>query len=93
MKKSADEHGGRDVGEHGLIRQWRRCRTETEEVWDDGYGKMGWKNSNGLGKYQHVMTTDIRAYCRSDDLGVRSMMDLYGNLGCIWRLCVSYCNL
>ena len=51
MKTEADNHSGIDVGQQGLIR-WRRiCRTETEEMWDDGDGEMGWKNGDRLGKY------------------------------------------
>ena len=65
----------------------------TEEMWDDEYGEMGWKNRDGLGKYQQGTTTNLRAYCRSDNLGMGPTTDLYGDSGCIWRLFVSYYNL
>ena len=42
----------------------------TEEMWDDGDGEMGWKNSNGLGKYQQGVTTNLRAYRRSGIMGM-----------------------
>ena len=54
---------------------------------------MGWKNCEGLRKYQQGKTTNLRAYCRSDNLGVGATKDLHGDSGCIWRLCISYCNL
>ena len=62
-------------------------------MWDGGDGKMDWKNGDGLGKYQQGTTNNLRAYRRSDNLGVGATTDLHGNLGCIWRLCASYCNL
>ena len=64
-----------------------------EEMWDDGYGEMGWKNGNRIGKYRQGTTTNLRAYLRSNKLGVGTTTDLHGDLGCIWGLCVSYCNL
>ena len=93
MKTAADDHGGRDAVQQVLIRWQRRCGTATEEMWDDGDGEMGSKNDNGLGKYRQGTTTKLRAYRRSYKLGARATTDLHGNLGCIWRLCVSYCNL
>ena len=39
------------------------------------------------------MTTNLRVYCRSNNLGVRATIDLYDDLGYIRILCVSYCNL
>ena len=65
----------------------------TEEMWDDGDGEMGWKNDNGLGKYRQRSATNLRVYCRYDNLGMGVTTDLHANSGCIWRLCVSYCNL
>ena len=50
MKTVADEHGGGDAGQQGWIRRRRRCRTATEEIWDDGDDKMGWKDDDGLGQ-------------------------------------------
>ena len=64
-----------------------------EDMWDDGDGEMGWNNGNRLGKYLQGTATNLRAYHRSDNLDVRLTTDLHGYLGCIWRLCVSYCNL
>ena len=52
--------------------------------------KMGWKKSYVLGQ---GTTTNLRAYCRSDNLCVGVTTDMHGNLGCIWILCISYCNL
>ena len=89
----ADEHGGGDAGQQVLIRRWRRCGTATEDMWDDGYGEMGWNNGNGLGKYLQGTTTNLRAYRHSDNLGVGATMDLHVYSGFIWRLCVLYCNL
>ena len=40
-KTEADEHGGGDAGQHGLIRQKRICGTATEEMRNDGDGEMG----------------------------------------------------
>ena len=54
---------------------------------------MGWKDSDRLGKYQRGMIINLRAYCRSNNLGVGETTDLYGNFGCIWRLYVSYYNI
>ena len=65
----------------------------TEEMWDNRYGEMGWKNGNGMGKYQQGTTTNLRAHRRSDKLGVRVKTELHGDSGCIWRLCISYRNL
>ena len=93
MKTAADENGGGDAGQQGWIRRRRICGTATEDMWDDGYGEMGWKNSDGLGKYQQGTTTNLRAYRRSDTLGVGATEDLHRDSGYIWRLCVSYFNL
>ena len=74
-------------------RQKKRCGTTTEDMWDDGDGKVGWNNGYGLGKYKQGTTTNLRAYCHFDNLGVGDTTDLHRDWGCIWRLCVSYCNL
>ena len=42
---------------------------------------MGGKNGDGMGKYQQGKTTNLRAYRRSDNLGVVEMTDLYGDSG------------
>ena len=68
-------------------------RTAKEEVWEDGDSKMGWKNGDRLVKYQQGTTANLRAYPRSDNLDVGTMTDMHSSLRCIWRLCVSYCNL
>ena len=65
----------------------------TEEMWDNGDGEMGWKNSDRLSKYRQGTTTNLRAYSRSNNLGVGMMTDLHSDSGCIWILSVSYCNL
>ena len=44
----------------------------TDEMWDDGDGKIGWKDGDGLGKYRHGTTTNLRAYRSS---GVMEMAD------------------
>ena len=80
MKTAADNHGGGDVRQQRWIRQQRRCGTETEEMWDDGDGKMDWKDRNGLGKYQQGMTTNKMVYRHSDDLVMVAMTDLHSNL-------------
>ena len=51
MNTAAEKDGDGDTGQQGWIRRCRRCRTATEVMWDDGYGEMGWKDGNGLGKY------------------------------------------
>ena len=93
MKTVADEHGGGDSGQHGWIRQRSRCGTAIDDMWDYGDGKIGCKDGDRLGKYRQGNTANLRAYRRSDNLGVGVTTDLHGDLGCIWRLCVSYCNL
>ena len=93
MKTAADDNGGGYAGQHRWIQRRRRCRTATEEMWDDRDGKMGWKDGDGLGKDQQGTTTNLRAYCRSDDLDVGETTNLHGYLGCIWRLCILYCNI
>ena len=93
MKTAADKHGGVDASQQGWIRRRRRCGTATDEMWDDVDGGMGWKDGDVLGKYQQGTTRSLRAYHRSDNLGVRATTDLHGDLGFIWRRCVSYCNL
>ena len=60
----------------------------TEEMWDNGDGEMGWKDGYGLGKYKQGMTTNLRAYRCSNNLGMGATTDLHGDLGCIWRLCI-----
>ena len=52
MKIAADGHSGGDSGQQVLIGQRRICRTSKEEMWDNGDGKMGWENIDGLGKYK-----------------------------------------
>ena len=93
MKTAADENVGLDEVKQRWIRRQRICGTATEDMWDDGDGEMGWNNGNRLGKYLQGMATNLRAYHRSDNLDVRLTTDLHGYSGCIWRLCVSYCNL
>ena len=93
MKTSAEDHGGGDAGQHVCIQPQRRCRTATEEMWDDGDGEMDWKNGNGLGKHLLGMTTNLRAYRPSNNIGMGATTELHNDSGCIWRLCVSYCNL
>ena len=41
-------------------------------MWDDGDGKMGWKDGNGLGKYIQGTTTKLSAYRCS---GITGMTD------------------
>ena len=92
MKTATEDHGDGDAGQQVWIHRRRICRTATEEMWDDGDEKMGWKDDNRLGKYCQGTTTNMREYRRSDNLGVRATTDLHGDSRCIWRLCVSYFN-
>ena len=39
-------------------------------MWDNGYGEMGWKNGNRLGKHWQRTTTNLRAYRFSVILGM-----------------------
>ena len=93
VETAADENYGVDAGQQEWIRRRRRCGTASDEMWDDRYSEMVWKDSDRLDKYQQGTTTNMRAYRRSDDLGVGETTDLHGDLGCILRLCISYCNL
>ena len=54
---------------------------------------MDWKNGDRLGKYRKGTTTNLREYRCYGTLVVGVTTDLHGNSGCIWRLCVSYCNI
>ena len=69
-----------------------RYGTETGDMWDNRYSEMSWKNGDGMGKYCQGKTTNLKAYCVSYNVGVGATADLQGRSGCIWRLCVSYCN-
>ena len=82
MRENRDGYGGRGD-----------ARTAIKEMWDDRDGEMGWNNGDRLGKYQQGKTTKLRAYRHSNNLGVRATTDLNVDLGRIWRLCVSYCNI
>ena len=62
MKKN----GGQKV----LIWRWISCGTETNEMWDNGDDKMGWKDSDGQEKYRQGTTTNLRAYCHSGITGM-----------------------
>ena len=77
-----DGYGGRgDVG-----RQQKRYGTTKMAKWV-GRTATEWANID------REKTTNLRAYHRSDSLGVGETTELHGDLGCIWRLCVSYCNI
>ena len=52
MKTAADKHGGGDAGKQGWIRWQGKYGTATDKMWDDGYGEMGWKDGDVLGKYR-----------------------------------------
>ena len=39
-------------------------------MWNGRDGEMGWKDSDGLGKYRQVTTTNLRAYRRSGRMGM-----------------------
>ena len=93
MKTAADEHSGGDAGQQGWIRRQRQCVTATDDMWDDRDVEMGCKDGDGLGKYQQGTTANLSAYPCSNNLGVGATTDIHSNLGCIWRLCVSYYNL
>ena len=70
MKTASEEHSGGDAGQKRWIRRRRRCGTETEEIWDDGDGEMGWKGGDKLGIYRQGTATNLRAYCRSGIMGM-----------------------
>ena len=70
MKTGADDHSGRDAGKQGWVRRRSKCGTATEEMWDYGDSKMGWKDGNGLVKYQQITTTKLSEYRHSNNLGV-----------------------
>ena len=71
MKTAEDDHGGGEEGQQGWIWRRRICGTATYEMWDDGDGETGWKDSNGLG--EEILTgktTNLRAYRRSGIMGM-----------------------
>ena len=70
MKTEADKHGDGDAGQQEWIWWRRRCGTATDEMWYDGDGEMGWKGGDGMGRYQQGTTTNLRAYCHSEIMGM-----------------------
>ena len=54
---------------------------------------MGWKYCDRLVKYQQGTNTNLRPYRCSDNLVVGETTGLHGDLGCICRMFISYCNL
>ena len=97
-----DKFSGEDSG--GRARCWRcgttGMDTAAEEIRDGNRRDVGrWRWRNGLegrqrtGKYLQGTTTNLRAYRRSDNLGVGATTDLQGNSVCIWILCISYYNI
>ena len=58
----------------------------TEDIWDNRDGEMGWNNNDRLVKYRKGTVTNLRAYCRSDNLGVGETTELHRNFVC----CVSH---
>ena len=57
-------------------------------MWDDGYGKMDWKDSNGHGKYQQRTTTNLRKYRRSGIMGMADKVNgEYNSRRAWWRRC------
>ena len=40
MNIAADKNGDEYAGQQGWIRRRRRCGTETDDMWDDGYGEL-----------------------------------------------------
>ena len=54
---------------------------------------MDWDKGNRLGIYLQGTTNNLRAYRPSDNLVVGSTTDMHVDSGCIWIMCVSYCNL
>ena len=53
--------------------------TATEEIWDDRYGEMIWKDGDGLVKYLQGTTTNLMMYPCYNKLGVWARTDLHGN--------------
>ena len=88
MKTAADEHGGGYTGQQGCIRRRRRCGTSTDEMWDYRDGKMGWKDSDGLGKYRQGTTTNLRLYSCSGIMGMAGKVSGENSGGkARWRRC------
>ena len=88
MKTAADKHGGGYAGQQGWIHHQRRCGTATDDMWDGEDGEMGCKDVNGMGKYQHRTTDNLRAYCCSGIMGMAekiSSEDIGGQAR--WRRC------
>ena len=79
MKDNRDEYGGGG----DVVRQLKRCGMTDMVKWV-GRSATDWAN---------IDRDNLRAYRRSDNLGTGAMIDLHSDLLCIWRLCVSYCNL
>ena len=46
-----------------------RCGTATDEMWDNGYGEMGWKDGDRQGKYRQEMTDNLWVYCQYGIMG------------------------
>ena len=53
-------------------------------MWDNGDGKIVWKDGNGLGKYQQVTTTNLKAYCRSGIMGMADKVGGEDSGGRVW---------
>ena len=77
-----------EMRENRDIWRQRRCRTAIKEMWDNRYGEMGWKDGDGLVKYQHGPTTNLRAYHCSGIMGVAKKVidEDIGGQAC-WRRC------
>ena len=70
VKTAVDKHSGGDAGQQGWIQQRRICGTAKYEMWDDGYGKMGCKDGDILGKYRQGTTVKLRVFCCSRIMGM-----------------------
>ena len=46
----------------------------TDEMWYDRDDEMGWKDSDGLGKYRQGTTTNLRTYYCSWIMGMADMV-------------------
>ena len=88
MKTEAEDNGDGDAGKQVWIRRRRRCGTETDEMWDDRDGEMGWKDGFVLGKHLQVMNTNLRDYCCSGIMGMADKFSGEDSIGrARWRRC------
>ena len=60
----------------------------TYEIWDNGYGEMGCKDGDGLGKHRQVTTANLRAHRRFKIMGIADKISGEDSIGQEqWRRC------